>query len=320
MEPGNISSLILSFVIGLILVIYFFYLRLVGDFSKKVSLRSIKRATFGGIKRSGYPDAKRTPPIKELLRAYKVQYFIADIYFASALFMVIYGILGGRADSKLYLLFYFYTALLGYSVVYLEYKVLIVKYWGLLRFLAAATFSCSVLAAGILVDQNIQLITSLPAEFFPTSQTALLIVFLPLLLLVVFNILSLFLYAVNILVVLGNSAGRKRISMSKVIFNGELVLIFMLLSVGTVSTYNALIGIGYNQFYEDSFVEYSYNLNGNTCGNIGRDLYISHLKTGGVSVAYKKTSGKYCFSVATCDRSPKKYPKSMKYQERRECD
>jgi hypothetical protein len=63
MEPMDISLLILSSVIGLILVIYIYYLRFVGDFSKKMRLRSIKSVTFGGIRRSGYPNAKRVPPI-----------------------------------------------------------------------------------------------------------------------------------------------------------------------------------------------------------------------------------------------------------------
>lgn len=302
MEPKNISALILSCVMCFFLVLIVYYLRRLDGLSRGARLRGVRDTNFGGIKRSGFRRQRRRTSFREMFRFYKTQHILVDFYFITTAVLFLYTKIQGHITPEFTVQFYFYSVIIGYSALYLEYKNQIDKYFGFFKFTAALIFSLSVLSARVLVDQNIQQMTDLPAAFFPNSQTALLVVFAPLIFFVVFTVLSLVIYIKNAYVVVSYSAFNKNFHVSLLVFHIQLFVIFMILTVGTSPIFSGLIGLGYNEFYEDSFVEYSYNLNKGTCKNLGDDVYVSHLSTGGVSVADKKGAGDYSYSVESCDR------------------
>jgi hypothetical protein len=186
--------------------------------------------------------------------------------------------------------------------LYVEYGKLFSKHRSIFAYVATAVLSLAVLYSSLSVDRHLQEVTDLPAEFFPTSQTALVFLVTPVFLSMAFYVLSLVLYLLITFTVVFPMQINGPITVSRLIYVSTLFITFMFLTAGILKVNSDFFGDEYNEIYYQTFIKYSYNLNEGVCKNIDDDLYISHLRTGGVSVTYKDQSEYYCFSVERCDR------------------
>lgn len=239
----------------------------------------------------------------------KHQYLLMGLYFLSLLSIFIYRFINGVFQPILFVGFYLYTAIITYIIVYLDYKHQIKRFLGSLKFFSALVFSLIVLYSKVIIDLNLYRMTTLPAASFPTSQTVLVFLIAPLYFTALFFIITYVFYLYHVLIILYEMFFPKKITVTNILYRGMVIVALMFLSVGVLRIFTDVFGEDYNLFYAETFVDYSYHLNGKTCTNIDSTLYVSILSSGGVSVAYKKSFGDYYFSTDECIRETGNYPK-----------
>lgn len=262
--------------------------------------------------RFGRFDLKKT--LIERYRSISSRSLLVGFYISSVSILGLYRLLGGVFPTGAFVVFYLYSAVVAYTLLYMEYRNLFSRYRSGFSYVATAVLSLTVLYSSTVVDRHLHEVTDLPAEFFPTSQTALVFLVTPIYLSFAFYILSIALYVFIAFALVFPMQIKESVGASRVVYVSTLFITFMFLTAGILKLNSNFFDDEYNEIYYQTFIEYSYNLNAGTCKNINEDLYVSHLRTGGVSVAFKKAEGGYCFGVDVCQRSIESSNEKSKFQ------
>lgn len=293
MEPKNIAALILSMIILLILLVC-------GVAIDRHFLR--RRELLFGSFNINKTMFKRYGNVSWPL-------LIVSGYILIAVLMMFYFAFDGGFYERSFVFIYLSSAVVAYCLLFVEYKRIVYRYRTALAYVSSIGVTLVLVYSDTVVDQHLQKITSLPAEFFPTSQTVLVFFISPVFFSLVFYLLSLVLYVFIAVGLVFPMQVDSKTKLSRFFHVISLFVMFMFLTVGAFKIHREIFTLEYDNSYSEAFIEYSYNRNERTCSNLDEGLYISHLRTGGVSVAYKKADGDYYFSVDKCDREAGNYPK-----------
>lgn len=304
MEPKNLSAMILAGLLSLFFILGIFLI------DRWLALQ--REDLFGRL------DLKRA--MVERYQNIDSRLLLVGLYVSSIVFLGWYLLLRGEFPSGAFVIFYLYSAVVAYGLLYMEYRNLFYRYRSVFSYVATAVLSLTVLYSSTVVDRHLHEVANLPAEFFPTSQTALVFLVTPMFLSLGFYVLSIALYIFIAFALVFPMQVKDNVGMSRIVYVLTLFMTFMFLTAGILKLNSDFFGEEYNEVYYQTFIEYSYVLNAGTCKNIDEDLYISHLRTGGVSVAYKKDVGEYCFNVAECDRNLGNYTDETRIHGGGSCD